>query len=165
MGLFGWVSQVVPVIKNPPGNAEDIRDVGSIPGLGRFPWRRKWQPTPLFLPGKFNGQQSLVGYSLNLFPISLAIDNTIESTYLFIYCFWESESITCSHLGCFHVLAMVNSAVVSTGVHVSLWIMVSFELYSVLCGDLNGKEIQGRGNICTHVADSLCCTAETNTTF
>ena len=34
-----------------------------IPGLGRFPWRRAWQPTPLFLPGEFHGQRSLVGYS------------------------------------------------------------------------------------------------------
>ena len=29
--------QVVLVVKNPPANAGDIRDVGSIPGLGRFP--------------------------------------------------------------------------------------------------------------------------------
>ena len=34
----------------------------SIPGLGRPPWRRKWQPTPVFLPGKFHGQGSLMGY-------------------------------------------------------------------------------------------------------
>ena len=27
------------------------------------PWRRKWQPTPVFLPGKSDGQGSLVGYS------------------------------------------------------------------------------------------------------
>ena len=36
---------------------------GSIPGFGRFPWRREWQPIPVFLPGKFHGQMSLVGYS------------------------------------------------------------------------------------------------------
>ena len=28
----------------------------------KFPWRRKWQPTPVFLPGEFHGQRSLVGY-------------------------------------------------------------------------------------------------------
>ena len=28
------------------------------------PWRRKWQPTPVFLPWKSHGQRSLVGYSL-----------------------------------------------------------------------------------------------------
>ena len=29
----------------------------------KFPWRRKWHPTPVFLPGKPHGQRSLVGYS------------------------------------------------------------------------------------------------------
>ena len=29
----------------------------------KIPWNRKWQPTPVFLPGKFRGQKSLVGYS------------------------------------------------------------------------------------------------------
>ena len=38
-------------------------DPGSIPGSGRFPWRRKGQPTPVFLPGESHGQRSLVGYS------------------------------------------------------------------------------------------------------
>ena len=38
-------------------------------------------------------------------------------------------------------------------------------LYSVLCGDLNEKEIQKGGDICIYIADSLHCTAETNTTL
>ena len=33
------------------------------PWVGKIPWRRKWQPTPVFLTGKFHGQRSLVGYS------------------------------------------------------------------------------------------------------
>ena len=33
------------------------------PWVRKTPWRRKWQPTPVFLPGKFPGQGSLVGYS------------------------------------------------------------------------------------------------------
>ena len=53
---------VVLVVKNPPTNAGDIRDVGLIPRSGRFPWRRKWQPTAVFLPGKSHGQSSLAGY-------------------------------------------------------------------------------------------------------
>ena len=36
---------------------------GLIPGQGIKPWRRKWQSTPVFLPGKFQGQRSLAGYS------------------------------------------------------------------------------------------------------
>ena len=34
------------------------------PWVRKIPWRRKWQPTPVFLPGKFYGQRSLAGYSL-----------------------------------------------------------------------------------------------------
>ena len=34
------------------------------PWVGRILWRRKWHPTPVFLPGKFRGQRSLAGYSL-----------------------------------------------------------------------------------------------------
>ena len=33
------------------------------PGVGKIPWRRAWQPTPVFLPGEFQGQRSLKGYS------------------------------------------------------------------------------------------------------
>ena len=29
----------------------------------KFSWRRKWKPTPAFLPGKFHGQRSLADYS------------------------------------------------------------------------------------------------------
>ena len=35
---------------------------GFRPWVGKIPWRRKWQPTPEFLPGEFHGQRSLVGY-------------------------------------------------------------------------------------------------------
>ena len=33
------------------------------PWVGKIPWRRKWQPMPVFLPGKSHGQRSLEGYS------------------------------------------------------------------------------------------------------
>ena len=32
------------------------------PRVGKIPWRRAWQPTPVFLPGEFHGQRSLAGY-------------------------------------------------------------------------------------------------------
>ena len=48
---------VTPVVKNPPA---DKGDTGSVPGSK---WRRNWQPTPVFLPGKFHAQRSLVGCS------------------------------------------------------------------------------------------------------
>ena len=46
------------VVKNLPTNAGDT---DLIPG--KIPWRRKWQPTLVFLPGKFHTQRSLEGYS------------------------------------------------------------------------------------------------------
>ena len=58
-----WASQVVLVVKNPPANAGDIRDVCSIPGSGRSPGGGHGQPTPVFLPEKSHGQRSLAGYS------------------------------------------------------------------------------------------------------
>ena len=48
------------VVKNPPANEGDA---GSIPGRERF-LRRKWEPTPVPLPGKSQGQRSLAGYSV-----------------------------------------------------------------------------------------------------
>ena len=33
------------------------------PWFGEIPWRRKWQPMPVLLPGKFHGWRNLVGYS------------------------------------------------------------------------------------------------------
>ena len=44
-------------VKNLPANAEEDLWVGKIS------WRRKWQPTPVVLPGKSHRQRSLVGYS------------------------------------------------------------------------------------------------------
>ena len=57
-GLPRWLSG-----KNLPANAGDAGDSGSIL-VGKIPWRRKWQPTPVFLLGKSHGQRSLAGYSL-----------------------------------------------------------------------------------------------------
>ena len=31
--------------------------------VGKIPWRRKWHPTPVLLPGESHGQRSLAGYS------------------------------------------------------------------------------------------------------
>ena len=40
-------------------------DPGLIPGLRKIPWRKKWQPAPVFLPGEFHGQRRLVGYTVH----------------------------------------------------------------------------------------------------
>ena len=48
--------------KQLPAITEYVRDAGSIPGR-KIPWKRKLQPTPVFLPGESHGQKSLAGYS------------------------------------------------------------------------------------------------------
>ena len=53
-----------------PGGASGKESTGQCkrcqtfrPWVGTIPWRRKWQPTPVFLPGESRGQRSLAGYS------------------------------------------------------------------------------------------------------
>ena len=48
------------VVENPPTNA---RDAGFDPWVQKIPWRKKWQPTSVFLFGKSSRQKSLVDYS------------------------------------------------------------------------------------------------------
>jgi len=49
------------VIKNVSANAGDWAGSRGVfnPWVRKIPWRKKWQPTPLFLPGKSHGQRSL----------------------------------------------------------------------------------------------------------
>ena len=55
-----------PTFRSFPGGSDskesacNAGDESSIPGSGRFPWRRAWLPTPAFLPGEFLRQRSLV---------------------------------------------------------------------------------------------------------
>ena len=57
--LMGFPSD--SVVKNMPANAGDIGEFD--PWVRKIPWKRKWQPTPVFLPGKSHGWRSLMGYS------------------------------------------------------------------------------------------------------
>ena len=51
---FQWLSGKEPICQ--------CTRPGFDPWVGKIPWRRKWQPTPVFLPEKSHGQRSLVGY-------------------------------------------------------------------------------------------------------
>ena len=57
------------------------------PWVGKILWRRKWQPTPVFLSGKFHGQRSLVSYS----PWDRKESDTTEHTRTGVK--WENASI------------------------------------------------------------------------
>ena len=50
---IGWYI----VVKNLTPSTGYARDMGFIPGFGKISWNRKWQPTPVFLPGKSHGQK------------------------------------------------------------------------------------------------------------
>ena len=51
------------MVKNTPANAGDLRRCGFNPWVGKIPWRRARQPTPVFLTGESHGQRSLMCYS------------------------------------------------------------------------------------------------------
>ena len=53
--IYQWASLVAQTVKNLPAMQRPRFD----PWFGKIPWRRKWQPTPVFLPGEFQGQRSL----------------------------------------------------------------------------------------------------------
>ena len=48
------------MVKNLPASAGDTGTCELDPWVSKIPWRRKWQPTPVFLPVKSHGQRSLV---------------------------------------------------------------------------------------------------------
>ena len=64
---FFWVISFIylvgTLVKNPPSPGRRFKRCGFDSWCGRFPWRRKWQPTPAFLSGKSHGQRGLVDHS------------------------------------------------------------------------------------------------------
>ena len=58
LGLPQWLSG-----KKSPYNAGDAGDTSFNPWIGKTPWKRPWQLTPVFSPGGSHGQRSLAGYS------------------------------------------------------------------------------------------------------
>ena len=95
-------SLVAQMVKNLPCN---VGEPGSIPGWGRS-WRRKWQTTPVFLPGKSRGQRSLAGYS----PWGHREADTTEQLNSIV----DPAMLTCkiikaSHFSCIAYFALAKS--------------------------------------------------------
>ena len=57
--IYLWASLLAQGLKHLPLTQRP----GFDPCVGKIPWRRKWQPTPVFLPGESHGGRSLLGYS------------------------------------------------------------------------------------------------------
>ena len=83
--VLGWGFPGGSELKTSACNAGDL---GSIPGLGRPPWRRKWQPTPVFLPGESHGQRSPWGRkeldTTEPLHFTLACRSGLQKTLLFL---------------------------------------------------------------------------------
>ena len=70
------------------------------PWAGKVPWRKKWQPTPVFSPGKSHEWRSLVGYSSQ----------------------GHKESDTAEQLSAQYMLIDINIVIAKLIVHMSAWI-------------------------------------------
>ena len=116
--MSSLASQVDLGVKNLPANVGEAGDTVSI---RKIPWRRKGQPSPVFLPGKSYGQRSQVGYS----PGGHKESDMTEwlNTHVNTHVFFNRSSLN-GHLGYFHIFAIVNNAVMNIGRHVLLQIKV-----------------------------------------
>ena len=85
----GRASLVAQIVKNLPAVQETQVDTW----VGTISWRREWLPIPVFLPGEFHGQKSLVGYSLwdhkesdTIEPLTCTHQNQpTQSLFLLVY--------------------------------------------------------------------------------
>ena len=63
---------------------QEMTEMQVDPWFGKIPWSRKWQPAKVFLPKKFHGQRSLVGYSLWSCRVGHEQDQAHTHTYIHI---------------------------------------------------------------------------------
>ena len=75
------------------------------PWVGKIPWRRKWQPTLVFLPGKSRGQRSWAGYN----PWGHGVGHDLATKALQL-CFGPWCWLTCSVCGLWFLMAPVFSS-------------------------------------------------------
>ena len=87
---------------------------GFSPWVGKIPWRREWQPTPVFLPGEFHGQRNLTGYT----PRGYKESDTTEQLML------------CFHFSYKEIIRLMK-----------LYIYVSFVWWNITVVVLRGMEV------------------------
>ena len=72
--------------------------------VGKIPWRRQWQPTPVFLPGESNGWISLAGYSpwgLRESDPTERLNNNNKVRYILVFYFLV-DITSCNSLVCWN---------------------------------------------------------------
>ena len=104
-------------------------DPGSIPGSERSPWRRKWQPAPVFLPRESHGQRSLEGYSSWGHKSQTQLSKT---TYPFLRHIFSSLFFFSSFLSIFVCLSVSPSVSLS---HNNIWQFLchGFPPFTLVC--------------------------------
>ena len=62
----GEIAQIFAITQGASLGAQLVKSLPAMQEtwVGKIPWRRKWQPTLVFLPGEFHGQRSLVGLDI-----------------------------------------------------------------------------------------------------
>ena len=87
----------LPPMRETRVRSSNAGDPGLVPG--EDPWRRKWQSTPVFLPGEPHGQRSLVGYS----PRGPKESDTTERLHLTLASAFVLSAFFCQSCQCsFH---------------------------------------------------------------
>ena len=94
---------------------------GLDPWVRKIPWRRKWQPTSVFLPGKSHGQRSLTGYSL----WGCKESDTTEWLYTHTHTHTRDDTFQVSHIVRFNKL-LSESAWYLTGNISLLFLFATF---------------------------------------
>ena len=77
------------------------------PWVGKIPWKRAWQPTPVFLPGKSHGQRSLAGYCPYCHK-GLDMSEATECTHTHTHMHTCTEGLRCRFQG---LMQMAHSTV------------------------------------------------------
>ena len=78
IGLPGWLRWLRVCLA-----MQEMQETQIWSWFGEIPWRRKWPPTPVYLPGKSYGQRSLVGCSP--WPCTVGHDFATEHTWIFFF--------------------------------------------------------------------------------
>ena len=82
------------------------RRLGFDPWVGRIPWSRKWQPTPVVLPGRSHGQRSLMGYGPWGHNKSWTRLKRLNSSVDIVACIQHYGVVRVSHAVCCHVATL-----------------------------------------------------------
>ena len=115
------VSLVAQRLKHLPSMQENWIAGRLIPGSGRLPWRRKWQPTPVFLPGESHGQRSLVGYTvhgvtksrtrLSDFTFTFLGQSSVPISFVSLFVFYVFSYLLSKRMGCFSGCLMSSASI------------------------------------------------------